>query len=318
MTDEHEFITWLLNSSLPSIRYQAMADLLGYPADDPRLVQARQEIMTRAAVPAILGHQSETGGWQGERSYYTPKYISAHWSMLLLTEYSVDGQDARFRQGVRHMLDASSSSLSRRVETHTPGLSCFWGNLLRYALHTGMPQDTRVDNVIHYLLLDLQDGPCRCASNAGSPCAWGVVRALWGLAAILKDQRTPAVERAITRAMEFLLDSFRLIDANYPTWDNKTPNPIWFKLNFPLFYQVDILFTLRILDELALLHHPGAQPALDWLEQLRARNGHWPGRSPYRARTWRELGDRDETIRWVSLQAARILLHAGRLSFSTG
>ena len=313
--DQHEFTNWLLNAGTPTIRFQTMTDLLGYPADEPRLVQARQEIMSSGAVPAILSHQSKTGSWQGERSYYTPKYTSTHWSMLLLVEYSVDGRDARFHEGARHMLEVTAGDLSGRVETNTPGWDCFWGNLLRYALHAGLAADARVENVIHYTAINLQDGPCRCEHNRG-PCAWGAVRALWGLAAIPKARRTPELEGAIAQAVAFLLDSFRLIEANYPTWENKAPNPLWFKLNFPLFYQADILFTLRVLDELNLLDHPGAQAALDWLEQRRLRNGRWPGVSPYRPRTWRELGDREETARWVSLQASRILLHAGRLSFS--
>jgi len=311
--DKQEFTAWLMNASTPSIRYQTMVDLLGYPPDQPRLVQARQELMSSGAIPAILSHQSEAGSWKGERSYYTPKYISTHWSMLLLTEYSVAGLDARFQQGALHMLEVTSADLSSRVETHTPGWSCFWGNLLRYTLRAGLEQDARVQNIIHFLALDLLDGPCHCEHNWGYQCAWGVVRALWGLAAIPKARRTPETAQAIVCAVEFLLDSFTLTEANYPTGDKKAANPIWFKLNFPLFYQVDILFTLRVLDELELLDRPGARAALDWLEQRRGRNGRWSGSSPYRLRTWRELGDRAETERWVSLQAARILQHAGRL-----
>ena len=311
---ENEFTAWLLRSSTPSIRYQTLTGLLGFSAGEPRLVQARQAIMRSGAVPAILNQQSENGQWRGERSYYTPKYISSHWSMLLLTEYSADGRDTRFQNGVLHMLDATTSELCQRLDTNNLGFSCFWGNLLRYALHSGLQADPRVQNVIHYTALDLQAGPCRCVHNAGSPCAWGVVRSLWGLAAIPKSRRTPETAEAIARGVEFLLDSFHLIEANYPTKDGDEPDPFWFKLNFPLFYQVDILFTLRVLDELELLDHPGAQAALDWLEQRRGLNGHWPGTSPYRTRTWRELGDRAETERWVSLQASRILQHSERLA----
>jgi hypothetical protein len=104
-----------------------------------------------------------------------------------------------------------------------------------------------------------------------------------------------------------------LIEANYPSRENGSINPLWLKLNFPLFYQVDILFTLRVLDELDMLNHPGAQAALDWLEQRGGRNGHWFGSSPFRQRTWHELGDREETERWVSIHASRILQHSKRL-----
>jgi hypothetical protein len=311
--NESEFAAWLLSARTPSIQYRTRVDLLGCPIDEPRVVQARQAIMRSGPVPAILTHQTNTGNWNGERSYYTPKYVSTHWSLMLLAELDVDGGDARFRQGIQYMLDATADDLGKRLDTNSFGLSCFWGNLLRYALHAGMAEDPRVENVIHYATLGLQDGPCRCEHNWGYECAWGVVRTLWGLAAIPKAQRKGETENAISQGVKFLLDSFRLIEANYPSQENGSINPIWFKLNFPLFYQVDILFTLRVLDELDMLNHPGAQAALDWLERSRGRNGSWLGKSPFRQRTWRELGDREETNRWVSLHASRILQHAGRL-----
>ncbi len=88
------------------------------------------------------------------------------------------------------------------------------------------------------------------------------------------------------------------------------------KLNFPLFYQTDVLFALRVLDDLGALDRPGAQPALTWLAERRQKNGRWRGSSPFRQRTWRELGGREETDRWVSLQSAQLLQRAGRLSFA--
>jgi hypothetical protein len=181
-----------LNAKTPSIRYQALVDLLGYPKDAALVVQARQAIMRSGAVPAILSHQSKTGNWNGERSYYTPKYISTHWSLMLLTDLSIDGSDPRFRKGVQYMLDTTADELHRQLETKTFGLSCFWGNLLRYALRAGMADDPRVETIIHYSALDLQDGPCHCKHNWGYNCAWGVVRTLWGLAAIPKARRMRA------------------------------------------------------------------------------------------------------------------------------
>ena len=311
--DESLFANWLLNARTPSILYHTLVDLLRYPADETRVVQAREAIMRSAPVSAILSHQLKTGRWDGERSYYTPKYVSTHWSMLLLTELNVDGSDPRFQRGFHYMLDSTADGLGKQLNTKTFGLACFWGNLLRYALHAGKADDARLENVIRYITLDLQDGPCRCEHNWGYNCAWGVVRALWGLAALPKAQRTHETQDAVTLGVGFLLDSFPLVEANYPARQDVGINPIWFKLNFPLFYQVDILFSLRVLDELDMLDHPGAQAALDWLEQRRGRNGRWPGSSPYRQRTWREMGDREETERWVSLHASRILQHAGRI-----
>jgi hypothetical protein len=298
----------------PTIRYRALTDLLHLSQEDEQVTALRQAIMQEGPVPAILARQTETGQWAGEQSYYTPKYVSTHWSLMLLTELAVDGRDPRFQQGVDYMLETTAESLKDRLETDRMGFSCFWGNALRYAHRAGKLEDPRVAQIIHYASRDINEGHCRCEHNWHFACAWGVVRTLWGLAAIPKKQRSPAVNRAIETGITFLLDTFQLIEANYPTSDQGKVHPLWFKLNFPLFYQVDILFTLRILAELEVLDHPGAQPALDWLEGRRGRNGRWRGSSPYRGRTWSELGDRSETDRWVSWQAAAILKQAGRLT----
>jgi len=309
---ENEFTTWLMNADTPSIRYRTLVDLFSLSADETRVTQARQAIMKSGPVPAILSDQSETGKWNGERSYYTPKYTSTHWSLMLLAELGVDGHDSRFQRGVHYMLNTTADELCQQLATGATGASCFWGNLLRYALLSDSIENARIEKLISFAAMALRDGPCRCRHNGGCACAWGAVRVLWGLAAFPKSHRSRETSAAIDQGVEFLLDSFSLVEANYPS--NGKVNSLWFKLNFPLFYQVDILFTLRILDELDMLDHPGAQSALDWLEQRRDRNGRWKGSSPFRKRTWRELGKREETDRWVSFHAYRALQHAGRIS----
>ncbi len=313
MKETDEAFTWLMEATTPSIRLMTMADLLHLPPEDERLIQARKEGMESGPIPAILNRQSEAGNWEGERSFYTPKYTSSHWNMVLLTELGVDGEEARFRKGVDYMLETTYRSLNEQMKDHAFGWSCLWGNMLRYVLHSGMGGDARVEEIIQFACQALAEGPCRCEHNWGGECAWGVTRTLWGLAAIPKSKRSTAINEAITQGVDFLLGSYHLVEANYPSGEGGHIHPLWFKLNFPLFYQVDILFTLRVLDELGSLDHPRAQAALDWLELGRDGGKHWHGSSPYRLRTWRDLGDRHETDRWVSLQASRILQHAGRV-----
>lgn len=313
MTAEAGFRAWLLGAATPSIRYRTLTGLLGLPVGDARVRAARRAIMSGGPVPAILARQTKSGRWLGEHSFYTPKYVSTHWSMMLLAELDVEPDDPRFGKGVEYMLAATSEQRSKsRYALQGPGWSCFWGNLLRYAITAGFAEDARVGEIIRYACEDLEVGPCRCRANGGNPCAWGAVRTLWGLAAIPKEKRTGAEEGAIAQGLRFLLSSFNLLEADYPSSDRGRVSPLWFKLSFPLFYQVDILFTLRVLGELEALDHPGARAALDWLEGRRGRDGRWHGTSPFRSRTWRQLGDREETDRWVSLHAARALQQAGR------
>ncbi|MCA9904630.1 MAG: hypothetical protein KC547_12315 [Anaerolineae bacterium] len=307
-----DWIDWLLAAPTPTIRYLTLTDLLARPAEDAEVRRARRAIMTDGPVPAILAEQSPEGHWEPEQSYYTPKYVSTHWSMMLLAELHADPTDARIRRGATYMLDKAAASLARWQAEEETGFSCLWGNILRYALPAAA-DDPRLPMFVDYAIHDLQSGHCRCKINSGLACAWGLVRTLWGLAIIPATARSPQLQAAIAGAVEFLLADHSLAAANYPVPDGGKIHSLWFKLNFPLFYQTDILFTLRTLGEFDALDHPGAQPALDRLAGQRGKNGRWRGSSPYRSRTWSALGDAEEIQRWVTLQAAHILKQAGRL-----
>ncbi|MGD0173765.1 MAG: hypothetical protein ABSC61_04920 [Anaerolineales bacterium] len=309
---ENEFTSWLIGAETPSIRYATLRDLLNLSESNRRVIAARRDILRQGPAPAILSRQTAAGNWKNERSYYTPKYFSTHWRMLLLEELRADGSDPRYRQGMRFMLETTAEELDRRLQENNFGSSCFWGNLLRYSLRAERAGEPKVENLVRLLVGSIQSENCRCTHNYGKPCAWGVVRSLYGLAAIPAPRRSREVRSAIAHGIDFLTEDGRLLRAGYPTPGNRPPNPLWFKLNFPLFYQADLLFTLRVLGELDALHRPGVQPALDWLEGLRGRNGRWRGRSPFRQRTWKQLGGREETERWISLQSATILRRAGR------
>jgi hypothetical protein len=309
---ETAFTAWLIGAETPSIRYAALTDLLDLPESDRRVTAARREILRHRPASAILSRQTPKGNWKNERSYYTPKYFSTHWSMLLLAELRADGRDSRYQRGVEFMLEDTAAELGRGVKQESTEWSCFWGNLLRYALRSERADEPRVKKLSRHLAESIRNGNCRCEHNYGKPCAWGVVRSLFGLAAIPKSKRSREIRSAIAQGIAFLLDDGRLTQAGYPTISNRPPNPLWFKLNYPLFYQADLLSALRVLGELDALRKPGAKPALDWLERLRRPDGRWRGASPYRNRTWKELSGREETDRWVSLQAAWILRRAGR------
>lgn len=292
---------WLLTTSIPSIRYLTLRHLLGRSDTDPEVIALRQAMKTSGPIPAILAEQTEAGNWAGERSYYTPKYTSTHWSMLLLTELAADGTDPRLRRGAAFMLSATEDELREKKHGH----SCFWGNVLRYALHCGFQDDNRTQDLVDKLTHDALETSWRCPINDDLPCAWGVARALWGLAAIPKGQWTSQTEAAIQHGVTWLLEVHDLVEASYPT--SGRVHPLWFRLNFPLFYQADILFVLRVLAELGTLDHLNAQLALEWLVARRKSHGHWRGASPFRRRTWAALADREDIDRWVTLQAEMIV-----------
>lgn len=301
---------WLLQATAPTIRALTLQHLLGQPPESPAVQAAREAIMQEGPVPAILAAQEGPGYWISERSYYSPKYRSTHWSMLLLAEYQADPADERVRRGAEYMLRAISAEIEEWLREGAHGLSCFWGNLLRYALQAGLQDRPEVAQVAQFLVRDALEEGWKCRHNWDLPCAWGAARALWGLAALPDERKGPDVQQALQRGIAFLLEEHRLYPPDYPPVDKVSR--LWRSANFPLFYQADILFVLRVLGEWEALAHPGAQTALDWLEARRGRTGRWRGASPYRRRTWPAVGDREETDRWATLHAMMVLRHAGR------
>ena len=311
MTSDVPFENWLLKAQTPTIRFLTLRLLQERDEADPKVENAYQEIMKTGPVPTILSGQTKTGNWHPEHSYYTPKYVSTHWSMLLLAELNAHGSDDRLARGVEYMLTATKNELAKALENSEHGLSCFWGNLLRYALHCGYYHDSRVEAIIHYLEHDGLVEGWRCRSNSELPCAWGVARSLWGLAILPFELRSPKTNSTINQGLDFLLSTYQLVEANYPT--SGRVHTLWSRMNFPLFYQADILFVLRVVAELGALTHHGLQPAIEWLISKRNLNRRWRGSSPYRQRTWKGLADTEETNRWVSLYAAKILQQGANL-----
>lgn len=298
-------INWLLESDLASIRYKTLKTLHGLSDQDPLLHSERQSIVHSAPIQTLLSAQTAQGSWPNEKSYYTPKYTSTHWSMLILHEAAVPGDHPVYHRGVKYMLAATRDELNRCLDQGTSGLACFWGNLHRYALAADPENPKILEALQTYLEREALHTRWQCKHNNGLPCAWGAARSTWALAALPAKFQTEATHTAIPSAVSFLLEEHSLFPVSCPPTTHV--HSIWSRLNFPLFYQADILFVLRVLAEINMLRHPGAAPALDWLQKRSSKNGRWRGASPFRKRTWPGIAESGETDRWVSLQALQVL-----------
>src|SRR5512138_3561192 len=105
-------LSWLLepDPDNPGVRYFALRDLLGCPADDPEVQQARQAVMSQGPVAQILAHQNPDGSW-------TPRdagYQGTGFQLELLSELGAgpagagcwrDPADERVVRAGQHVLD---------------------------------------------------------------------------------------------------------------------------------------------------------------------------------------------------------------------
>jgi hypothetical protein len=294
-----DVIPWLLGPDLPSVRYWTLTRLLDRPPDAPEVVETRRQIMKRGPAAEILRHYAGNGRWEGERDYYTYKYTSTHWQLLLLAEMAADGQDERIGAACQRMI----TEVHR--ESRPVIWPCFHGNFVGYLHALGHADDKRVRVAENVLAQAGLEGKWLCKWNGDLPCAWGVARALWGFGRIPPSRRSSTVKAAIEAGVRFL-GRFKLREGNYPTPTGR--HRLWDDLNFPLLYQADVLFTLRALADLGQLQEkPTFRLAVRWLESRCRSNGRWNGVSPYRRRMWTSLEQGGRPSRWVTWQALYVL-----------
>ena len=119
-----QIIPWLLSAATPTIRYKTYKSLLNLPESEQKVINSRNEINLSGPVPEILSLQIIPGQWPYINHYYTPKYVSTHWSLMLLEELALDSNEERFQSGVDFMLASTLEDIQKRQSSLNTGLTC--------------------------------------------------------------------------------------------------------------------------------------------------------------------------------------------------
>src|SRR6266852_764583 len=79
-------LSWLLEPKDPSIRQQALIDLLDRQRDEKDVAATTEKIPTYRPVKKILAAQTSKGLWPPKETCYSPKWTAAVWPLALLGE----------------------------------------------------------------------------------------------------------------------------------------------------------------------------------------------------------------------------------------
>jgi hypothetical protein len=146
-----------------------------------------------------------------------------------------------------------------------------------------------------------------CGVNAGLPCAWGGVKVLMALARLPKVRRTPRINRAIRRAIDFFF-SVDPATADYPTRKGDKPSRNWWRFGFPVFYVSDLLQLAEALIALGHAHDRRLASTLEIIRDKQDDRGRWPFEFDYtNGKMWQDFGKRGQPNKWVTLRALRVL-----------
>ena len=321
-------LPWLLEDdpANPGVRYFALRDLLGRPADDLEVQAAQHAIMHSGPVPAILEAQDPEGYWVKSGGGYSPKYRGTVWQIMLLAELGADPADDRVRQGCLYLLAhsmAANGAFAAGQNPHPAGaIHCLNGNLVTALLSLGFRDDPRVDSALNWMARSITGEPSiqyqgwgtsgpgfACGVNEGQPCGWGANKALRALLAVPAERRTPPIQRAIDAGVEFLLSRDPAV-ADYPYTEQVSAT--WFKLGFPFSYWSDVLETAAVLVQAGFGADPRVVPVLNLIIAKQDAHGRWRLENSLNGKMWVDIERRGKPSKWVTLRVLRVLQQADR------
>lgn len=321
-------LAWLLEPDAPGVRYLALRDLLGRPADDPELIAARREAHAAGPIAAVLDAMAREGYWMEPGPGYNPKYRSTVWAISLLAQLGARiEQDARIGRACAYLLDHALAAGGQFSTNGAPSgtADCLQGNLC-WALTALGCDDARLAGAYDWLArtvtgegiapISERDAAVRyyagkcgplfaCGANNKQPCAWGAAKVLLAFGVWPAVRRTAVIERAIGQGVEFLL-GVDPATAAYPSGWSEKPSGNWWKFGFPVFYVTDILQIVEALVGLGCGSDPRLANALKLVRDKQDAQGRWPLEYDYAGKTWSDFGPKKQPNKWVTLRAARV------------
>ncbi len=123
-----------------------------------------------------------------------------------------------------------------------------------------------------------------------------------------KDKRTPLINRAIKRGVDFLF-STDPADAGYPNGWNPKPSGNWWKFGFPVFYVSDILQITEALVKLGYSNDTRLNRSIQLLKDKQDLDGKWQIEHGCSGKPWVDFGPKKEPNIWVTIRAYQVLKH---------
>ena len=322
-------LKWLLEPGDPGARYLALKYLSNLAENDPELITASKIAHQKGPIKIVLDAMHPDGYWVEDGPGYSPKYRSATWSLILLAQLGASAEfDSRIHKACHHYLNSTLSVNGQISSNGRPSgtIDCLQGNILASLLDLGY-QDPRLDKAFEWMARSVtgegvspmkdKKAPLRyysgkigpdflCGANNKLACAWGAIKVLLAFSKLANDKKTPLINRAIQRGVDFLLSTDPAV-SGYPNGWNPKPSGNWWKFAFPVFYVSDILQTTEALVKLGYAHDPRLYRSIQLIKDKQDPDGKWQLEYGYSGKTWVDFGPKKEPNKWVTIRSYQVL-----------
>ena len=322
-----DVIDWLLEPDGSGADYLAMRDLTG--AGEQQLSEAGTRVHREGPIAKILDEMDPEGWWQKPGPGYSPKYTGTVWSLIMLSQLGASVKvDKRLATACHYYLDHAMTEHGQISANGTPSntIDCLQGNMLTALPDMGY-EDPRLEKAFEWMAMTVtgegvapmgdKSTPLRyysgktgpgftCGANNKLACAWRAVKVMTAFSRLPVEKRTPLIERAIKRGVDFLF-GVDPATADYPCGYAAKPSGNWWKFGFPVFYITDILQIAEALVGLGYGNDPRLKNTLELIRDKQDADGRWPLEFSYTGKTWIDFGEKKKPNKWVTLRSLRVL-----------
>ncbi|PWI46857.1 hypothetical protein CEE45_14565 [Candidatus Heimdallarchaeota archaeon B3_Heim] len=302
---DESIIEWLLKGD-PSIRWQTMKDLGKSPKRE--IFKERSKIEQEGWGKMLMDFQDPAGTWGN--NYYTPKWTSTTYTLLLLRRLGINPLNERCKLGCNLLLTNGllndgginySKTKKKRSETCITGL--VFGILSYFKL-----KDERMEMILAYLIKNqMEDGGWNCrfprgATHASFHTTLMVLEALYEYQESFSNKNSKEILRMRQRAQEFLL----LHELYKSHRTGETVSTKMTMLSFPPRWHYTVIAAL---DYFQKINHEKDERFSDAIKILtkKEKKGKWPLQSPIKGKIWFDMEPVRFPSRWNTLRALRIL-----------
>ena len=341
--DRDEILNWLLREDSPPVRLLTLTRLLNRPETDPEVQDARARLMDDSVTQGILAH-SDTFWQSGKQDFW--RYTGKHWNTVYLGHFLADGHDPRIAGGVQDLLRERRWLRPNCFQCMTACMLAAFRRL-GYGDHPVVVEETEA---LAQRLLD--DGGLACREmdkTLLSHCYMALPKLLLCFGEVPPEQRSPAVQEAITWIVRELVDHQVYIygegnrkawkavrtqarkqtdlpeGETHKTWLAKTkerflaehgvgelePKASWTRFGFPLNYNSDILEAMVALATVGAPMSEALEAPLQVIRDKRTTGGVWRLEKSLNGHMWVDVEVKGQPSKWITLFALMVLDHFG-------
>jgi hypothetical protein len=288
-------VPWLLEAENPAVRHWALLDILGRPASDPEVLEARTAVAELPLVRELFERQHPKGYWgEDETKPYTAQGTLGVLSLLHMLGVEPDERTAAGCDSFLTFSQHESGGFALTKRLRSAIFPCTTGEHLPFLVYFGLAGDARVQAAFTFLIKDMATNDAlACGRYQHRACLWGAIAALKGLAVLPPAWRSAQSNCVVERLADALLDA---------PYDFAGEHKRWLTFGVPRAW--DLLSALKALADHGYAGDPRFAPLLQLVLARQDNQGRWSCGSV--SRTW-PIEKRNQPSKWVTLDVLRVL-----------